>query len=295
MSATSMAAAPPRSPETARGQHIAAWITSGAFATLMLVSGTLYFTLPRPVVDLLRPLGYPFYFVKLLGAAKVLGAIALVAPVRPTLREWAYAGFAFDLVAAIASHAAIGDASHVGPAVLALALLFVSYLLRRRLDRSATFATRRAIDASSAEMTGPEPPRGSVWFGRLVLGAAIVLLARIAIGYLVDPVGSVALHHIDLGSAEAVTIMRVMGGVFLGVALILAGCVVSDHRLLAGLGFLAVLATSITTVRLAGLVLDGPAAFTLRVLWPELALVLLSIAAFFVERHRRRHAAGALP
>ena len=290
MSATSMAAALPPSPQTARGHHLAAWMTSGAFAALMLVSGTLYLVGPRPILEMLRPLGYPFYFVKLLGAAKILGAIALLAPVRPTLREWAYAGFAFDLMAAVASHMAIGDVSHVGPAVFALALLGASYLLRRRLQPSVARTTSRELDAGASEMPMPTPPRRSIWFGRFVLGAATVLLVRIALAYVLDPVGSVAPHHIDLGSAEAVTIMRAMGGVFLGIALVLASCVVSDRRLLPGLGFLAVVATSITVVRLAGLVVDGPAPFTLMVLRPEIALVVLSTAAFFVERHRRRRA-----
>jgi len=252
----------------------AAPITRGAFAALMLVSGGLYLVGPRPVLEMLQPLGYPLYFIKLLGVAKVLGAAALLAPVRPTLREWAYAGFAFDLIAAVVSHVATGGAAHLGPPVLALALLGAAYVLEHRAPaRSEKPAVR---------------PRGrSIWFGRFVLGAAALLLARIAAGYVLDPVGAAAPHHIDLGSPEAVTIMRAMGGVFLGIALVLAGCVVSERRLLPGLGFLAVVAASITAVRLAGLVVDGPAPFTLMVLRPEIALVVLSAAAFLVERRRR--------
>jgi len=52
------------------------------------------------------------------------------------LREWAYAGFTFDLLAGAASHVATGSASHAPGALFTLALLVSSYLLRRRLDRS---------------------------------------------------------------------------------------------------------------------------------------------------------------
>ena len=54
-------------------------------------------------------LGYPAYFASLLGAWKLLGAIVLTVPGLPRLKEWAYAGFVFDLTAAAFSHAAVGD------------------------------------------------------------------------------------------------------------------------------------------------------------------------------------------
>src|SRR5215471_3328451 len=56
-------------------------------------------------------LGYPPYFAAILGAWKLLGAIAITAPGFPRLKEWAYAGFVFDLSAPAASRAAVGDAA----------------------------------------------------------------------------------------------------------------------------------------------------------------------------------------
>jgi len=119
-----------------RTVQIAAWVTTGVFAAMMTLSGALLLVGPRPVVEGLAQLGYPPYFLKLLGLAKLLGVVSLVLPRRPTLREWAYAGFTFDLLAGAASHVATGTASHAPGALLALALLLSSYLLRRRLDRS---------------------------------------------------------------------------------------------------------------------------------------------------------------
>ena len=97
----------------------------------------------------------------------------------------------------------------------------------------------------------------SVWFSRVVLGAAAVLLASIGLRYVIDPMGAVGPHGIVLGSAEAITIMRVTGSVFLGIALVLLGCLVTN-RLLPGLALLATIATSITAVRFLGLAIDGP-------------------------------------
>lgn len=140
-----------------------------------------------------------------------------------------------------------------------------------------------------------KPIRPAIWFGRGVLIAATLLFTRIALGYVADPVGAVEPHHITLGSTEAVTIMRVSGGVFLGIALALLVCVVAERRLLAGLGFLALVAATITLVRLVGLAVDGPAPFTLKVLVPELAMTIASSAAFFVERRRVAQVRAATP
>ena len=107
--------------------------TTSLFAFAMLVSGVLYLVGPRPLMDALRPLGYPTYFLKLLGAAKLLGAFGLFAPPRSQLREWAYAGFAFDLLFAIGSHLAVGSAADILPPLAALALLGASYRLRKQI------------------------------------------------------------------------------------------------------------------------------------------------------------------
>jgi len=112
---------------------IAAWITTGVFAAAMAVSGIAYVIGARAVVEGLRQLGYPGYFLRLLGVAKLLGVVGLFVPRMPRAREWAYAGFTFDLIAAIASHLLTGTASHAPAAMAALALMSASYVLRRRM------------------------------------------------------------------------------------------------------------------------------------------------------------------
>jgi hypothetical protein len=71
---------------------------------------------PHGVVPVL---GYPLYFFAILGLWKVLGAIAILAPRFPRLKEWAYAGIFFDLTGAAASCAAVGGYGAYGFHVLA--------------------------------------------------------------------------------------------------------------------------------------------------------------------------------
>lgn len=128
--------------------------------------------------------------------------------------------------------------------------------------------------------------RWTVWFGRLVLGVATLLMVRIGLEYLSNPVAAVSPRGITLGSAEAITMMRAIGGVFLAMAIAFVLSLVSERRLLSGLGLLAIFAGTLTGARLLGVALDGPAPFTLMVLKPEVALVFLSSAAFFLLRRR---------
>ena len=109
------------------------WITTGLFAAMMTVSGILYVSGFAPVVEGIRTLGYPDSFRVLIGVAKLLGAPTLLLPRRTMLREWAYAGFVFDLGGAVYAHLAHGDGvKHVAPVVFGLALLGASYVLRTR-------------------------------------------------------------------------------------------------------------------------------------------------------------------
>ena len=76
-------------------------------------------------------LGYPVYFITILGFWKVLGAIALLAPRFPRLKEWAYAGIFFEMTGAAASHAVRGDAAwHVVVTLGFAVLAVVSWALR---------------------------------------------------------------------------------------------------------------------------------------------------------------------
>jgi hypothetical protein len=129
----------------------------------------------------------------------------------------------------------------------------------------------------------------SIWFGRLVLAGSALLFTRIGLGTVLGPVAEAGRTHTTLGSPDAITVVRVEGGIFVGIAVVLAYCLISERRLLAGLAFLATLAVAVMGARLIGLALDGPGPFTLMVLKPEVALVVLSGCAVLLERRRTTH------
>jgi hypothetical protein len=123
------------SPSAARFEI--AWIPTSIFSVLMAFSGVMYVAHASFAVQAFHELGYPPYFMTMLGLAKLFGVLALVVPRFPTLREWAYAGFTFDLVAAAISHAATDGALKAIPPLVALASLGASYFLRRRSEASS--------------------------------------------------------------------------------------------------------------------------------------------------------------
>jgi len=82
----------------------------------------------------LQALGYPLYLMKILGLAKILGAIAIVSNRSRTLKEWAYAGFTFDFLGATASHVLAGDAAHAPVPFVMFLILMGSYYLNRQRE-----------------------------------------------------------------------------------------------------------------------------------------------------------------
>lgn len=77
-------------------------------------------------------LGYPAYFLVILGVWKLLGAVALLIPRFPRLKEWAYAGAFFTYTGAVASHLSVGDfpAGELVVLIVMTGLTFVSWALR---------------------------------------------------------------------------------------------------------------------------------------------------------------------
>jgi len=82
-------------------------------------------------LDSMTHLGYPPYFVTLLGVSKILGVVALLIPKFPLLKEWAYAGFFFMMSGAIFTHIAAGNSiGEIFPSLLLLILIVVSWYFR---------------------------------------------------------------------------------------------------------------------------------------------------------------------
>jgi DoxX-like family len=124
-----------------RPRALAYW-SATALVTAELGVGGLWDVARIPYVrDLVTHLGYPPYFLVLLGCWKMLGAAALLAPGYALLKEWAYAGVLFTYSGAIVSHLATGYAlGELAPLTAMTALTVVSWSLRppsRRTHRAA--------------------------------------------------------------------------------------------------------------------------------------------------------------
>jgi uncharacterized membrane protein YphA (DoxX/SURF4 family) len=129
---------------TQKKVSIVYWISTVLFALPLVWSAIMYLTEAPKMMATMSHLGYPVYFTKILGVAKLLGAAALLYPAMPRLKEWAYAGFTFDLIGAFVSHLSSGDTITIALVPLAfLALLMTSYWSRRALD--ADGSTRSAL------------------------------------------------------------------------------------------------------------------------------------------------------
>jgi hypothetical protein len=119
---------------TMKAKNIVYWMTtilvavpigSGGFAQLA--------RLPQSVDGLTRILHYPSYFVPILGFWKVAGALVILAPRFPRLKEWAYAGIIFDLTGAAASWVAVGGSGeffHIAAPLIIAGFALASWALR---------------------------------------------------------------------------------------------------------------------------------------------------------------------
>lgn len=118
--------------------NIAYWIVTIILAVLMAF-GAVPDVISHP--DALKlvcdHLHYPAYFLPFIGVAKILGAVALLIPGFPRLKEWAYAGFIFDITGAVYSAIAVNDppSAWVFTAILGYGLIFGSYLLYHKRKR----------------------------------------------------------------------------------------------------------------------------------------------------------------
>ena len=125
------------------------WTLTLLFCLMMLADGMAGLLHERHGVEAMRQLGYPVYIMDITGAAKILGALALLQTKYRTLQEWAFAGFAFDFLGAAASVAFAGM-GFVGmlPALVMTAVLLGIYFLWQRYCATAR-PTAETIEASA--------------------------------------------------------------------------------------------------------------------------------------------------
>ena len=121
-------------------RKIAYWGATGLVTVVPLLAAFAYLTTSPEAVENFRHVGYPQQLRVLLGVAKLAGAIVLLLPRLPMLKEWAYAGFTFMWIAASVAHYLAGDTPLFLLPVALIAVLAVSYVTRsadRRISADA--------------------------------------------------------------------------------------------------------------------------------------------------------------
>jgi uncharacterized membrane protein YphA (DoxX/SURF4 family) len=130
------------------------WTLTGLFCLLQGWAAVQYLIEAPRMMQSIHALGYPIYFVKLLGVAKLLGIAAILYGGFPRLKEWAYAGFTFDTVGAFFSHVSSGDSLLIAAVpLLFCAAQLASYFLWKRLEPA-----RDAALHGWAAVPGGSPP-----------------------------------------------------------------------------------------------------------------------------------------
>jgi len=106
------------------------WVSTGLLAALSVFAAITYLSGSPQAVQGFAHVGYPQQLRIILGIAKLLGGITLVAPGLPRLKEWAYAGFTFAWISAFVAHYLAKDGPKALMPLILLILLFVSYVTR---------------------------------------------------------------------------------------------------------------------------------------------------------------------
>jgi uncharacterized membrane protein YphA (DoxX/SURF4 family) len=110
------------------------WIATIIFALMMIMDGFGGITQQEAGKEVLKHLGYPMYLLIIVGIAKLLGAVSILQNKFTVIKEWAYAGFAINFIGAFASRAFVGDGiSLLIPPIIALAIMFIPYILWKKL------------------------------------------------------------------------------------------------------------------------------------------------------------------
>jgi hypothetical protein len=111
-------------------RKVAYWVTTGLIAGLSAFAGFAYLSGNPQAVTGFTHIGYPQQLRIILGIAKPLGAIVLLVPGFPKLKEWAYAGFTFAWISAFVAHYLAGDGPRAFTPLILLVFLLISYVTR---------------------------------------------------------------------------------------------------------------------------------------------------------------------
>lgn len=122
------------------------WIATLWLALGMVSTGIMQVFRPAAEGAFGYKMGFPVYFLAIIGVWKLLGVVAILVPRFPLVKEWAYAGFFFLMSGAIFSHIAIGNpTAELFPPLLLLVLTLISWYFRPATRKVPGFQTATAV------------------------------------------------------------------------------------------------------------------------------------------------------
>ncbi|MNS55423.1 hypothetical protein D3C72_882580 [compost metagenome] len=116
--------------------QIAYWIiTACTLIGFLLSAVNELIRSPETLISTTQLLGYPAYFLTLLGVAKIIGILVLVIPKYFRLKEWAYAGFTIDCISAFWSEMTVGNPKGSIKSIVVFLFVMLSYYLLRKMQK----------------------------------------------------------------------------------------------------------------------------------------------------------------
>ncbi|MEV4389134.1 DoxX family protein [Micromonospora sp. NPDC049580] len=107
------------------------WVTTAAVVAECAIGGTMDLLHMPPFYPAMIDLGYPGYLATILGTAKLIAGVVVLAPRLPRLKEWAYAGILINMIGAAASNVATRQsATALIPPAMVAGLALLSWTLR---------------------------------------------------------------------------------------------------------------------------------------------------------------------
>jgi uncharacterized membrane protein len=131
------------------------WVITVLLVFAMISGGAAELTRQKETIDGMILLGYPVYFVMIIGFWKILGGIVLLVPGFGRVKEWAYAGIFFNMTGAAVSHIVMGSAAwHIVVTLTLAALTAASWALRSQSRTLGELFPARVRAAQAAAAAG---------------------------------------------------------------------------------------------------------------------------------------------
>ncbi len=125
------------------------WLATSALSLELFVGGVADLMRAHWASAVMLHLGYPLYMMLIIGTWKVLGSVAIIVPLRRTIREWAYAGTFFEITGALASHLLHRDpVGALAPPIAFTLITLLSWKLWRIRVENVALSEDRGVDAN---------------------------------------------------------------------------------------------------------------------------------------------------